>query len=101
MFSISRAGPGEIKLSGRFDASRADEADAFLATVTGSCRVDLKDLEYISSAGRGILLKAQKRLMASKNGLVLANMNKLVRDIFRLARFDMIFTIEAPPDQLS
>lgn len=94
MFSIARTEQGDIRLSGRFDASRADEADAFLGTVTSSCRVDLSDLDYISSAGLGILLKAQKRLLASGNGLVLANMNKLTRDIFRLARFDLIFKIE-------
>ena len=94
MFSISRTDQGDIRLAGRFDASRADEADAFLGTITASCRVDLGELEYISSAGLGILLKAQKRLMASGNGLILTNMNKLVKDIFRLARFDIIFKIE-------
>jgi anti-sigma B factor antagonist len=96
MFSISRNDRGDILLAGRFDASRADEADAFLGTVTSTCRVDLSGLEYISSAGLGILLKAQKRLMASGNGLVLASMNKMVKDIFRLARFDAIFKIEQP-----
>jgi anti-sigma B factor antagonist len=94
MFSIARNEQGDVCLAGRFDAARADEADAFLGTVTSTCRVDLGGLEYISSAGLGILLKAQKRLMASGNGLVLTNMNKLVGDIFRLARFDVIFRIE-------
>jgi anti-sigma B factor antagonist len=94
MFSISRNEQGDVLLAGRFDASRADEADAFLAGVTSTCRVDLQNLEYISSAGLGILLKAQKRLMATGNGLILTNLNKLVKDIFRLARFDVIFKIE-------
>ena len=94
MFSISRTDQGDVRLTGRFDASRADEADALLGTVTSTCRVDLTDLEYISSAGLGILLKAQRRLTASGNGLVLTNMNKLVKDIFRLARFNLIFKIE-------
>jgi anti-sigma B factor antagonist len=94
MFSISRNEQGDIQLAGRFDASRTDEADAFFGTISTTCRVDLGDLEYISSAGLGILLKAQKRLMASGNGLILTNMNKLVKDIFRLARFDAIFKIQ-------
>jgi anti-sigma B factor antagonist len=94
MFSIARTDQGDIRLAGRFDASRTDEADAFLSSVTSTCRVDLQELEYISSAGLGILLKAQKRLMASGNGLILTNLNKLVKDIFRLARFDVIFKIE-------
>jgi anti-sigma B factor antagonist len=94
MFSISKNEQGDILLAGRFDASRTDEADAFLAGITSTCKVNLQNLEYISSAGLGILLKAQKRLMASGNGLILTDLNKLVKDIFRLARFDIIFKIE-------
>ncbi|MGB6033012.1 MAG: STAS domain-containing protein, partial [Bacteroidota bacterium] len=62
--------------------------------VTETCRVNFKDLDYISSAGLGVLLKTQKRLGAAGNGLILTNMRKLVRDVFRIARFDVIFKIE-------
>jgi anti-sigma B factor antagonist len=94
MFTIARTESGEVILTGRFDASKAAEADALLERVEGTCRVDMKDLEYISSLGLGILLKTQKRLKSSGNELILANMNKLIRDVFRIARFDTIFKIE-------
>ncbi len=50
-------------------------------------------LEYISSAGLGVLLKTQKRAMATGQGLRLVNANQHIRDIFKYAGFDRIFEI--------
>jgi anti-sigma B factor antagonist len=94
MFTITQREDGEIVLTGRFDASRVAEADAVLDRVATTARVNMKELDYISSLGLGILLKTQKRLKASGNELILAHMNKLIRDVFRIARFDTIFKIE-------
>jgi len=94
MFTITQREDGEIVLTGRFDASRVAEADAVLDRVTTTSRVDLKSLDYISSLGLGILLKTQKRLKTSGHELILTHMNKLIRDVFRIARFDTIFRIE-------
>ena len=94
MFTITQKEDGEIVLTGRFDASRVAEADAVLDQVKTTCRVNMKDLDYISSLGLGILLKTQKRLKASGNEIILTHMNKLIRDVFRIARFDTIFKIE-------
>jgi len=94
MFSIGRGEQGEIVLRGRFDASRADEANAVFDRLTDTTRVNFSGLEYISSAGLGVLLKTQKRLAGTGKALILYNMNKLIRDVFRIARFDIIFKIE-------
>ena len=94
MFSISVDDNGEVLLSGRFDASQVGHASEVFDQVTETCRVNFKDLDYISSAGLGVLLKTQKRLGTAGNGLILTNMNKLVRDVFRIARFDVIFKVE-------
>jgi anti-sigma B factor antagonist len=94
MFGISQREDGLIVLTGRFDASRVTEADAIFDRVNSTCRVDMKGLDYISSLGLGILLKTQKRLKTGGKELILVNMNKLIRDVFRIARFDTIFTIE-------
>jgi anti-anti-sigma factor len=51
-------------------------------------------LEYISSAGLGMLLSVQKRLGESGNKLRLTQMNRHIREIFRMAGFDHIFDIE-------
>jgi anti-sigma B factor antagonist len=92
MFSIT-VKEGQIFLSGRFDASQVDEASAVFDTITTSATVNCRDLDYISSAGLGVLLKTQKRLREKGDGLVLTQMKKLVRDVFRIARFDLVFEI--------
>jgi anti-sigma B factor antagonist len=94
MFIITTTEQGEVLLSGRFDASQVEHADAVLNALQTTTRVNFADLVYISSAGIGILLKAQKRLTRSGNMLILTHMNKLVRDIFRIARLEIIFRIE-------
>jgi len=94
MFSITSTEEGEILLSGRFDASQVEVADAFLSKVQTTTRVNFHGLDYISSAGLGILLKAQKRLTQTGQMLILTRMNKLVRDIFKIARLEVVFRIE-------
>ena len=94
MFSIEIAPNNEIVLSGRLDASQTDKAREVLDKVTDSAVVSFKDLEYISSAGLGVLFAAQKRLRSSGKGLKLTKMSSHVRDVFRIARFDLIFEVE-------
>jgi anti-anti-sigma factor len=94
MFSITVKDDGEILVAGRFDASQVDVADAVFMKVTSTTRVNFQGLDYISSAGLGVLLKTQKRLSGSGQSLILTHMNKLVRDVFRIARFDLVFRIE-------
>jgi anti-anti-sigma factor len=93
MFEIKADG-GEIKLLGRFDAAQAERAREIFGTVSASAVVDFSRLEYIASAGLGVLLGAQKRLAESGRGLKLVGMNPHIREIFRIAGFDHIFEIE-------
>ena len=85
---------GIVHLQGRLDASQAEEATKMLSKITSSAVVDFKELEYISSAGLGVLIAAQKRLKEAGHGLTLRNMNNHIKDVFRYARFDLIFKIE-------
>lgn len=96
MFSITVGDGGEILLAGRFDAAHVDEAKEVFAGVRTTSRVNFRDLDYISSAGLGVLLMTQKRLHETGQSLILVNMNKLIRDVFRIARFDLVFRIEPP-----
>jgi len=93
MFAISQDESGTVKLAGRFDASQVEKAQAVLSKVTSSCVIDFKDLDYISSAGLGILFATQKRLREANQKLTLTNLNSHIRDIFRIARFDLIFDL--------
>jgi anti-sigma B factor antagonist len=93
MFEIRLGDDGAVVMSGRLDAAQCDKALQFLDTVPAPRVVDLAALEYISSAGLGVLLKTQKRVMAGGQGLRLLNANKHIRDIFKYAGFDRIFEI--------
>jgi anti-sigma B factor antagonist len=86
---------GEVVVSGRLDAASAARAQEFLDGVPGPCVVNMAELEYISSAGLGVLLKTHKRLMSPNGGLRLVNVNKNIIDVFRYSGFDKLFEIEA------
>lgn len=94
MFDIRLNETGVVVLSGRFDGAQVDKAKAVFDQVTSSTSVDFKDLAYISSAGLGILMATQKRLKDTGHKLKLKNVTGHIRDVFRIARFDLIFDIE-------
>jgi anti-sigma B factor antagonist len=94
MLEIGWGDGGKVVISGRFDASQADQAEAFLSGIQTSVDVDFHDLQYISSLGLGILLRTQKRLAASGATLRLVRVSRHIREIFRFSGFDRIFPIE-------
>lgn len=93
MFNVRRS-DDRLLLIGRLDASQVPFARETMERLNGSCVVDFGELEYISSAGLGMLLGVQKRLMETGGKLKLVNMNRHIREIFRMAGFDRIFDIE-------
>jgi anti-sigma B factor antagonist len=97
MFQIERGPGGGVVISGRLDASQAAAAQAFLDRVEGQVTLDCRALEYISSAGLGVLLKTQKRLMASAGKLRLSGVSQHLRDILRYSGFDRIFEVDPSP----
>ena len=94
MFEVSVHETGEIILSGRFDAIQVEKAKSVFDTIQATTKVNFRDLEYISSAGLGVLLATQKRLNHAGHGLQLINLNKYVLNVFQYAGFDNIFKIE-------
>lgn len=94
MFNIAIDNNGNIRLSGRFDATQADKATQIFDTIQTTATVYFDNLEYISSAGLSVLLKTQKRLMVDGRELILKNMNRHISEVFRYAGFDMLFKIE-------
>jgi anti-sigma B factor antagonist len=94
MFDISLTDTGDVILSGRFDAAQVEKAKAVLDRLTVTTSVDFKDLIYVSSAGLGVLMATQKRLSDKGQKLKLKNVSGHIREIFKIARFDLIFEIE-------
>ncbi|HEX4884452.1 MAG TPA: STAS domain-containing protein [Casimicrobiaceae bacterium] len=94
MLTIEAGGDGVVVVRGRLDAAQAASAQAFLDNVTGTVTLDMSGLDYISSAGLGVLLKTQKRLMSGAGRLRLAGVSAHLRDIFVYSGFDQLFEIE-------
>jgi len=93
MFEVKQAGD-RLQLIGRLDASQIEVAREAMSRPGAPCVVDFVQLEYISSAGLGMLLGIQKRMVETGITLKLINMNRHIREIFRMAGFDRIFDIE-------
>lgn len=95
MFEIQYGDEGVIVCTGRLDAAQCAKGQAFMDEIAVSSTLDFANLEYISSAGLGILLKTQKRLAESGAALKIVNVNKHMHDVFRYSGFHAIFDIEA------
>jgi anti-sigma B factor antagonist len=94
MLAMEQGAPGVVMISGRLDAAQSTAAQDFLDKVQGAATLDCTNLQYISSAGLGVLLKTQKRLMASGGKLRLTGLSRHLRDIFQYSGFDRIFEID-------
>ena len=83
---------------GRIDTTTSGILDdAIRRTVDEGARdllIDLSSTEYISSAGLRVFLVLAKRLRSLGGRLVLCGMGEPVRQVFQLAGFMPIFTVE-------
>ncbi|MGH8800707.1 MAG: STAS domain-containing protein [Casimicrobiaceae bacterium] len=94
MLTIETGPGGAVVVAGRLDAAQAPAAQAYLDGVEGTVTLECTKLEYISSAGLGVLLKTQKRLLGTGGKLRLTGLSPHLRDIFVYSGFDQVFEIE-------
>jgi anti-sigma B factor antagonist len=95
MLAIDHGPAGVVVVAGRLDAAQSAAAQSFLDNVNGTVTLDCAGLEYISSAGLGVLLKTHKRLLASGGKLRLSGLKPHLRDIFTYSGFDQLFEIDS------
>jgi anti-sigma B factor antagonist len=86
-----------FKLQGRLDSntSQVFEKRIFDAISNGSkyLVIDFKDLDYISSAGLRVILKATKALKREDGKIMLCAMQDYVKEVFEIAGFDSFLPI--------
>ena len=92
-----------FKLNGRLDSntSQGFEKKVFQAITDGSKNmiVDFKDLDYISSAGLRVILKATKALKREEGQIMLRAMQDYVKEVFEIAGFDSFLPIVTTMDE--
>ncbi len=83
-----------IAVGGRLDTTTSPELEAQL-DLTGitDLTFDMKELDYVSSAGLRLLLKAQKQ-MNTQGDMKLINVNDIVMEVFEVTGFSSILKIE-------
>lgn len=85
-----------IEIEGRLDTLTSPElekeVDSALDGITNLV-VDLKNLEYISSAGLRVLLGVAQ-VMEDQGDMKVINVSSEVKDIFEVTGFDEVLTIE-------
>ena len=94
MFDVRMGENGEVLLSGRLDAAQAPKLQKFLDGLAEPRIIDFSDLEYISSAGLGVLLKTQKRLFDTIGAMKMRHVSTHIADVFKYSGLDQIFEIE-------
>jgi anti-anti-sigma factor len=96
------AGTAIIAPTGRIDSEAAVALGTAFAQLTDAREprvvVDLTGVEYISSAGLGVLFALAKRMRAGGGALALCALGDQVRRVFDLAGFMPHFTITATRD---
>ena len=85
-----------IEIAGRLDTITAPSLDKTINEVINESKklvLDIKSLEYISSAGLRVLLSAQKKIGKS-GSMIVKNVCTEIMEIFEMTGFADILTIE-------
>ena len=86
----------ELKIIGRLDTTTAPELEATIDACVADIKelvLDCGELEYVSSAGLRVILKAQK-LMNVQGAMKLTHVNETIMEVFDITGFADILTIE-------
>jgi anti-sigma B factor antagonist len=94
MFEIRHAEDGAILLCGRLDAVQAERLAGVFARIVTPTTIDFRELDYISSAGLGILFATHKRLVDAGGALRLVHLKPHIRELFGIGGFDKLFELE-------
>ncbi|MBQ9458757.1 MAG: STAS domain-containing protein [Oscillospiraceae bacterium] len=96
MTKIREGGALTLALEGRLDTTTAPELEKELGeSLDGvtALTLDMKKLDYISSAGLRVLLIAQKR-MNKQGAMKIANAGGAILEVFEVTGFSDILAVE-------
>ena len=93
MLDVTYNDGGDISLVGRFDASQTERVKAILDEIDSDIRLDLSGMDYISSAGLGVLIGTHSRLESGGKKLTLLSPTKHALTIFKLSRLDTVIVL--------
>jgi anti-anti-sigma factor len=92
--------------AGRIDHASAESFAAALQPHLDRCKaggdvliVDMSGVDYISSVGLRALMMAAKQAEAQAGRIAVAALSSMVREVFEISRFDMVFKVYGNLDE--
>lgn len=86
-----------IRMPKRFDYSSSVEFNRQIASAlegAGTITLDCMDMEYIDSAGIGLLVMSHKKAQSRKSKVVMANLKTAPKEILQLANLQKIIEMK-------
>ncbi|MBR1537583.1 MAG: STAS domain-containing protein [Treponema sp.] len=87
----------ELVVSGRLDTTTSPELEMALKQIPPAKQIlhlNLKDVEYVSSAGLRVILLAHKIMLPSGGRMILKQPSEFCRQVLEATGMDSILTIE-------
>lgn len=95
MFNIEyQTSSQTVYLSGHFDNTKAVHVKDVLAQIDKTFTIDMTHLDFICSAGIGVLVMTYSRLKEKDENIYLINLNDHIRKVFNLSHLDTVFDIK-------
>jgi anti-sigma B factor antagonist len=97
--NITEAREGEvlvIAVDGRIDSTTSKQLEDILperVQLTQRVLLDMSDVQYVSSAGLRVMLKAAKFARSTGHDLMLTGLLPQVHEVFQVIGFDSLFRI--------
>ena len=85
-----------LAISGRLDTTTAPELEAKLKDIPKGLKalfLDMKAVEYISSAGLRVVLMAHKMMVATGGSMAVQNPSDFCRQVFEATGMDSVLNI--------
>jgi anti-anti-sigma factor len=89
-----------IRVIGRIDHTTAKAFEETLSPYLDGCTgeaqkglLDFSGVDYLSSAGLRVLMIAAKHCREQHGELVIAALQPMIQEVFRISRFDLLFPI--------
>ena len=84
-----------LSICGRLETATAPQLDAevkAIAPEVKNLRIEMAEMEYVSSAGLRVLLTAQKTMNARQGRMELVGVNDSVKHVFDITGFSPVLT---------
>ncbi len=98
MVKLKVIGQGNtVFLSGEVDVGNCgifkEELGKVIEKATEDVTLDFSALDYIDSAGLGILVGVYKRLQEKNFSMKVVNANEYIKKLFRITKLETLFTV--------